>query len=104
MSLFKFSERVPNTAWRFLPTFITPAAPSALSRSGLAVATSMQLDAQPGDAGVEALDVAPAAEGGTSCRARLSPLVITAAAAAASSRSRPGVIRLNRSMKNRKTP
>ena len=63
MSVFRFSDRVPKTAWRSLPTFITPAAPSALSRAGAGFRDVVELDAQARDAGVEALDVAAAAEG-----------------------------------------
>ena len=62
MSVFRFSLCVPKIACTPSPTTTTPAAPSALSFAGVGFAYVIELHAQPGDARIEAGDIASPAE------------------------------------------
>ena len=62
MSVFRFSERVPKIACMLLPTSSTRP-PEGLELALVRPVDVLDADAQPGDAGVQVGDVAPAAEG-----------------------------------------
>ena len=114
MSVFRFSERVPKIACMPLPTFMTPAAPSALRSSARASETlwrstrrrvmqassALMLPAPP-NAATRRGAIAVAAAGTPFPGISRPPSAaiassVSAPTAAVSSSSRPGVLRLKR--------